>query len=246
MDFFVMLSSLVGVIGHKGQENYAAGNTFQDALAHHRVSQGLRAMTIDISWLLNAGFLAEHEEHVENVKNLGIQLIRENEIHALIAKAMKGAMYDQSPIPPQVISGLPNEGIQENWYWIHDGKFALLRNQNKSKQEEKTSSVPLRNNLMQAKDLSEAIELIRQALVDKLARLMMIPTEDVDPTKPPSAYGVDSLVAAEVRNWIAHEIQAKVSVFDVMANVPMSALAVTLASNSRLLKDQGSLEVENS
>lgn len=36
LDFFVMLSSLNGVVGTRGRANYAAGNTYQDALAHYR------------------------------------------------------------------------------------------------------------------------------------------------------------------------------------------------------------------
>ena len=31
LDFFIMLSSCVGISGNKGQANYAAGNTYQDA-----------------------------------------------------------------------------------------------------------------------------------------------------------------------------------------------------------------------
>ena len=37
LDFFVMLSSLSGVIGTRGQANYAAGNTYQDEFAQARV-----------------------------------------------------------------------------------------------------------------------------------------------------------------------------------------------------------------
>jgi hypothetical protein len=39
----------------------------------------------------------------------------------------------------------------------------------------------------------------------------------------------------EVRNWIAKEIQVELSVFDIMALVPMRQLAADLAAKSRLL-----------
>lgn len=71
MDFFVMLSSLAGVMGHRGQGNYGAGNIFQDDFASFRRSQGLPAMTIDIGYLLSVGFVAEHDEYVDHVKSMG-------------------------------------------------------------------------------------------------------------------------------------------------------------------------------
>jgi hypothetical protein len=46
-------------------------------------------------------------------------------------------------------------------------------------------------------------------------------------------YGVDSLVALEVRNWITREMQANIALLEILAAVPMKDFAKTIAERSK-------------
>ena len=61
LDFFILLSSISGVVGNPGQSNYAAGCTFQDALAQHRSQGGQKAISIDLGVMRSIGVVAETE-----------------------------------------------------------------------------------------------------------------------------------------------------------------------------------------
>lgn len=197
-------------------------------------------MTIDIGYLLSVGFVAEHDEYVDHVKAMGLKVMHNSDLHGLLSIAMEPSAESKQPHhPTQIMCGLPHNSYSESWYWINDDRFAGLRNQHQSNSSSGNgSTISLREELSRCsqEDMATATDLITSAMVERLAKLMMMPESDVDAGKPLSAYGVDSLVAVEVRNWIARETGVDVSVFDIMANVPMRALAGDLAGRCKLLK----------
>ena len=64
---------------------------------------------------------------------------------------------------------------------------------------------------------------------------MSISVEDIDASRPGSTYGIDSLTAVELRSWAFKECQADISVFEVMANNPISGLAEQIVKKSKLV-----------
>lgn len=78
--------------------------------------------------------------------------------------------------------------------------------------------------------------IIMAALKEKLARTLRMPKEDVETQKPIHSYGVDSLVAIDLRCWMGREIKASLSVFEIMAEISLGQPSSLVAERSALLK----------
>ncbi|HEY0100269.1 MAG TPA: type I polyketide synthase, partial [Pyrinomonadaceae bacterium] len=73
LDFFVLFSSISSVLGSMGQSGYAAGNSFMDALAHHRRALGLHGLSINWGPWAEVGMAASH---AKDFARQGIDSIR--------------------------------------------------------------------------------------------------------------------------------------------------------------------------
>ena len=58
--FFVLFSSISGIVGTRGQAAYAAANTFLDSFVSYRHRLGLPASALDIGMMTGIGYLAEN------------------------------------------------------------------------------------------------------------------------------------------------------------------------------------------
>ncbi|CAG8327922.1 unnamed protein product [Penicillium salamii] len=240
MDFFVCLSSTGGIVGSRGQGNYNAGNTYQDAMAHYRRAQGYPATSINLGVVLGVGITAERGEILSYLKTGAMIGIHEQEVLAVIQAAISGQM------PAQAVVGLATGGhLEKNGhddpFWFSEARFGPLRVFDTQELQAQSggsggdSAADLEAALRESATLAEAADAVCVALVRKLAKAMMMELEDLDPSRPANSYGVDSLVAVEIRAWVFKEVKSDVSVFDILSNKPLASLAGTIAAKSTLL-----------
>lgn len=89
--------------------------------------------------------------------------------------------------------------------------------------------------LMETETFAEAAAIVEDTLVARLAKSLGLAQDDIVVSQPMHTYCVDSLVAVEVRNWLIRELQADISVIDILGTMPISALAIKIVETSRLL-----------
>jgi hypothetical protein len=80
-----------------------------------------------------------------------------------------------------------------------------------------------------------AARVIADALVGKMADVFNLVATEIDRAMPMSHYGVDSLVAVELRNWLATAAKSKVSVFEILQTPSLLEFAALAAARSDLL-----------
>lgn len=239
MDFFLMLSSVSGVIGNATQSAYAAGNTFMDAFAAFRNGQGLPAVALDLGVITGVGYLSQNTELLAAMERQGFQGTDERTLMALIQTAISHPRRENA-FEAQTVTGLGAWKEGQSLGNFDRALFSHFRRQYSSRDgngsEEGSTADKLKDDLRACTTLEEAANVVCAGLIDNIASRLGTPAENINSSKALSDYSVDSLVAVEVRSWIAKEMGSTVPILELLASTSLLQLSEKIASRSTLVK----------
>lgn len=107
LDFFVLFSSLSGVLGQPGQANYSGSNTFLDAFVQYRHALGLPASAVDIGVVMDIGAAALDKTLMQRMKAAKAHGVMEPELLQAISAAMLNGTTATSTTEHHEIAGDP-------------------------------------------------------------------------------------------------------------------------------------------
>lgn len=249
MDFFILASSISGIMGQATQINYAAGNTYQDSLAKYRLSIGEKGVALDLGILATGGLVSQSEGLAERLAAENVYtVLSEPEILALFEYFCDPTLRIDE-MPSQVVSGFADPALQNpqasNFPPAYSHPFwrqTLIRKVGDEDSRRKAGSgnsgvVGFSLDMKKAGSSAQMIEMVAGALADQICSLVMTPRTEINMEEPLHAAGADSLSAVYLRNWIMKQFAVEVAVFDILGDMSIIALATFIIREWQTARD---------
>lgn len=217
LDFFICMSSVASLLGSKGLGNYSAANAFLDALMRRRREQGLCGTTINVGAVSGVGVVAENAAIQRAMERLGQDFISEQELQYQLEEAVRS----DSTIKTcrgidehQIITGVGL--VKPDVYWASKPLFRNLYANHDFGSSDDSTKVSLMDTLLKEPELKGKTDILLDAFTEKIAQILATPRDSILPANSLSSYGLDSIVAVELRKWFRKEVQVDIALFDIL------------------------------
>ena len=228
LDFFSILSSTSGVAGQSGQANYVAANAFLDAFAIYRRRLGLRANSIALGPVWDVGYMSRNKQSLPRTNTSTFTTITE----ALFHKVIEYSILQQVDVineesASHLITGIAIP-LKESSTLRCDARFSGLFGSATSGHTLGAKGASKAIQAIQAspgQNLNSLVELLSQ----QLATILRL-NEPIEPAAPLRNYGMESLAATELRNWIRMELEADVTMLEIVNVTTLIALCEKVLS----------------
>jgi phthiocerol/phenolphthiocerol synthesis type-I polyketide synthase C len=220
IELFLLFSSATTLVGAPGQGVYVAANMALEALARQRRAEGRPALAIAWGPIEDAGYLAERPAALNSLaRRLGARPIP-------AAQAFAG-------LPAMIASGLPTVAFADtNWAEAH--RFLpILATPLFMESRAKVSPSPVDESLAErlaSLDPEAALGLLKTVVAEEAATILRLPGEGIDPLRPLSEIGMDSLMAVELRLALENRLRVDLPLVSLTEGTSVASIAARLTA----------------
>ena len=215
LDHFVMFSSVASIIGSPGQANYAAANAFLDALANHRRSHGLPALTINWGVMAGVGYVARHKKLEEHFARIGWSGLTPAESLPILGRLMQ-----QPAICQMMVSRIDwAKWAKVTPAIIATPRYTLLTTEDALKQHASDDANWLRAAVLSAAP-AEQLVIVDTFLREQVGKILRISPAKIDSKRPLNEIGIDSLMAVELIHQIEGQTGVAIPTGQLMGGAP--------------------------
>ena len=229
-----MLSSAAGIVGTKAQGNYAAACAFQDAMAHSNSESNTHYLSLDLGMIDDSNAIALHAERRRSLIRQGLIPLKLENVIALLEYSMS-APARQSRCK-QLAIGFNRRSLasQQRSRTLQNQNFSHLpyeADREATKQVSGTT-VPVKATISAAANIEEVHSTVADAIRRQLSALLALEYDKISLDSSITDFGLDSLIAVELRNWITRTFQAVIQTSDIFDATNLGALIETVSSRS--------------
>ncbi|MEM7547566.1 MAG: SDR family NAD(P)-dependent oxidoreductase [Pseudomonadota bacterium] len=228
LDHFIAYSSVTTLFGNPGQSAYVAANAYLESLMAARHAAGEPGLAVGWGPIADIGYLA-----------------REEKTREMLAKRMGGTMLTASDalhgLDLILRAGIADPAITYapmRWGML-SGELPLLQTQLFERIETARDPsggadgvVDLRE-MIEGLDDTAALNVIIDFLAAETSRILRQPTSELDPRRPLTEMGFDSLMAVDLKMAVEERVGASLPLMSLSEGIGLADLARKLLDEAR-------------
>ena len=200
LDFFVLFSSIAAVLGSRGQANHAGANAFLDVLARERASRGLPALSINWGAWSQVGAAAERAV-AERIAAQGIAVLTPAQGLLALERLLAQPRAQVAVLPIDWARHVGEAGLGATPAFLCE-VAGQARTASAAKAPRGAPAADLRERVFAAPAGRQRALVATFVRCRALKALGVDPSRTIDPRTPLGEWGLDSLLAVELRNTL--------------------------------------------